>query len=217
LGVIELSAVLLMAAGGAAWGWKYASGRLGSGGQMASSQAQPVAPRASATTEPTLEEQTALDQAKARDLAVSLKMLENAEAERQAREQLQLAQDAERRTAADAMRKQEESARDAARHKSVMRDLEQLGLEQARRDVQISMYSTDWCGVCTRARDYMRSRNIAFQDFDVDHDAAARQRAHALNPSGGVPTIAIDRELLVGFSPESLEDRIARAARKRKH
>jgi glutaredoxin len=215
LGVIGLSALLLMAAAGGAWGWKYASGGLAFGGEAASSAHASPEPRALAI-EPLADAQSALDQAKAQDLAASLKLLERGEAERQERERLQDAQDAQRRSGADATRKQEELARDAARHKAVMHDLEQLGLEQARHNVQITMYSTDWCGVCKRAREYMRSRTIPFTEHDIDHDDAARARAHALNAAGSVPTITIDRELLIGFSAESLEERIARAARKRK-
>ena len=207
-------ALLLMAAAGGAWVWKYVPGMLRLGSQVAPSSGT-LEPRASAA-QPVVDEQSALDQAKAQDLAASLKMLERAEAERQERERLSRAQEAEQRSAADSTRKKEELARDAARHKAVMHDLEQLGLEQARRNVQITMYSTDWCGVCKRARDYMRSRTIAFTELDIDHDAAARDRAHVLNARGSVPTITIDSELLIGFSPESLEDRIARAARKRK-
>jgi glutaredoxin len=61
----------------------------------------------------------------------------------------------------------------------------------------------------------MQAENIAFIDLDVENDLAARSRAHALNPRGSVPTITIDEELLIGFSPTSLESKIERAARRR--
>jgi glutaredoxin len=90
-----------------------------------------------------------------------------------------------------------------------------MSLMAARRNVDITMYSTSWCGVCARARRYMSAQNIPFTELDVEHDASAHARAAILNPRGSVPTIAIDNEVLVGFSAGSLEDGIDRAARKR--
>jgi glutaredoxin len=114
-----------------------------------------------------------------------------------------------------ARRERERQEQDRRRHEAVARDLQQQSLKAARRNVSITMYSTSWCGVCKSARSYMLSQNIPFTELDVEQDASARARAAALNPRGSVPTIAIDNEVLIGFSAGSLEDRIARAARKR--
>ncbi len=104
---------------------------------------------------------------------------------------------------------------DQKRHAEVEAQLRGHALTAARRDVVINMYSTSWCGACAKARAYMREQSIPFNDFDVDQDEAARARATTLNPRGSVPTITIDDQLLVGFSPSGMEDRIARAARRR--
>lgn len=215
MGVVGVVILLLLAAGGGTWGWKYVKPMLGLDGQVVARAAEPTAPP-ELTAQQAADAQSALDQEKARDLAESLQKLERAEAERQAQERTRLAQDDARRSSADEARKKEEAARDAARHKAVTHDLEQLGLEQARRNVKITMYSTDWCGVCKRARKYMETRGIPFTEHDIEHDAAARARSHQLNPRNSVPVITVDKELLVGFDPESLEDSIATAARKRK-
>jgi glutaredoxin len=61
----------------------------------------------------------------------------------------------------------------------------------------------------------MREKSIAFVDYDIDHDERAAQRAHRLNPKHSVPTIDIDGEVMVGFSPESLECQLDRSAKKR--
>jgi glutathione S-transferase len=61
----------------------------------------------------------------------------------------------------------------------------------------------------------MQARRIPYTELDVDRDSAMGARHHALNPRGSVPTIAIDDEVLIGFSSESLEKRIDRAARRR--
>lgn len=89
------------------------------------------------------------------------------------------------------------------------------GLQGARRNVAITMYSTSWCGVCKRARRYMKDKGISFVEHDVDQNAGARAAYRRLNPRQSVPTIQIDDEVLVGFAPQNLEAAIDRAAAKR--
>lgn len=149
------------------------------------------------------------------DLTKSLRMLERAELERRAAEQTREQHEQEQRAAAAAQREREEKERDAKRHEAVKRDLNALGLAAARRNVSITMYSTTWCGFCKKARAYMHQQHIGFTELDVDRDAAAAVRQRALNPSGSVPTIAVDDDVLIGFNPDSLEERINRAARRR--
>ena len=117
--------------------------------------------------------------------------------------------------AAAEARKLADAERDRQRHEAVTRDLQNMGLAAARRNVVINMYSTSWCGACARARAYMTQQNIAFTDFDVERDASANARAAQLNPRGSVPTIVVDDEVIIGFSANSLETRIERAARRR--
>jgi glutaredoxin len=109
----------------------------------------------------------------------------------------------------------EQAEQDRKRHAAVQAQLRGHELAGARRNVLITMYSTSWCGVCTKARAYMREQDIPFTDFDVDHDEAAKGRALTLNPGGSVPTMTVDDQLLIGFSPGALETRIERAARVR--
>jgi glutaredoxin len=149
------------------------------------------------------------------ELTKSLRMLQQAEQDRRARELAERARAEERRAAAALAREREDKVRDERRHEEVKRELDALSAAPARRDVSIIMYSTSWCGVCSRARAYMQAKNIPFTDLDVEHDAAAHDRERALNPRGTVPTITVDDDVMIGFSPESLENRITRAVRRR--
>jgi glutaredoxin len=199
-----LSAVLVLVAGG------YCAWALVGARRAEPPPAAPVAvtvPREVETTKPAKPVED--------DLTRSLRMLERAELERRALEQTREQSEQEQRAAAATQRQREEKERDAKRHEAVQRDLNALGLASARRSVSITMYSTTWCGFCKKARAYMQQQHIEFTDLDVDRDVAAAARQRALNPSGSVPTIAVDEEVLIGFSPDSLEDRINRAARRR--
>jgi len=85
----------------------------------------------------------------------------------------------------------------------------------ARRRVPVVMYSTAWCGVCKRARKYFEENRIAFEEHDVDQNAAARAEYERLNPRRSVPTIKIADEVVVGFSAVAVERALDAAARAR--
>lgn len=115
---------------------------------------------------------------------------------------------------ARALEQQREIAeQDRRRHDMIEADMHARAVTRARQHVSVVMYSTSWCGACRRAREYMQQSGIAYVDHDVEHDAAAAQRAHALNPRRSVPVIEVGgRQVLVGFSPAALEGALASAA-----
>lgn len=82
---------------------------------------------------------------------------------------------------------------------------EQEARARARARVPIILYGTAWCGACRQARSYMRAQGIAFTDLDVESNPAARTTYAQLNPARTVPTLQVGREVLRGFSPDSLE------------
>lgn len=82
-------------------------------------------------------------------------------------------------------------------------------------EVRIEMYATTWCGSCRRARAYLDFNGIAYTEYDIDQDEAAKERLSKLNPRRSIPTFQIDDIVQIGFSPESLEYKLNQAARKR--
>jgi glutaredoxin 3 len=88
-------------------------------------------------------------------------------------------------------------------------------LSAAMRSVPIRMYTTSWCPVCTKAKAWMAAKQIAYVELDVEASEGNRRAQRALNPRGGVPTIDIDGEVIVGFGPSDVEAAIRRAAERR--
>jgi len=88
-------------------------------------------------------------------------------------------------------------------------------LAAARRRVPVVMYSTDWCGVCRRARQYFAENQISFEEHDVDRDPRAREEYLRLNPRRSVPTIKVGDEVIVGFSAQAVNAALDSAARRR--
>lgn len=75
---------------------------------------------------------------------------------------------------------------------------------------KVTILSAQWCGVCTRAKNYMKSRNIAFEEWDIDQSDYARAKMNELGAKG-VPVILVGKQKMVGFSPENLDAMIKNA------
>jgi glutaredoxin 3 len=66
----------------------------------------------------------------------------------------------------------------------------------------IIVYSTPTCPYCVYAKNYFKSKGLAFEDVDVskDHNRAVEM----IHKSGqmGVPVIDINGAIMVGFEPD---------------
>ncbi len=88
-------------------------------------------------------------------------------------------------------------------------------LAQAMREVPVTVYFTTWCPHCRHARAWLTQRKIPYEGLDVELDLSAARELRQLNPRGGVPTIVIDGQTMVGFNASEVERRMVAAARKR--
>ena len=69
---------------------------------------------------------------------------------------------------------------------------------------EVILYSTAWCGYCRRAREYFRSHDIAFTEYDVEKSSKGK-RDYKRMGARGVPVILIGKKKLNGFSAASFE------------
>jgi glutaredoxin 3 len=72
----------------------------------------------------------------------------------------------------------------------------------------VTVYSTPTCPWCDRAKEYLRSRNVPFRDVDVASDIDSAREMVQISGQQGVPVIATDQEVIVGFD----QIRLARIA-----
>jgi glutaredoxin len=73
----------------------------------------------------------------------------------------------------------------------------------------ITMYSASWCGVCKKAREFLRTENLAFIEKDIEKDpGAASELARKAQAAGvsanGVPVFDVGGRILGGFDPQAL-------------
>jgi glutaredoxin len=69
---------------------------------------------------------------------------------------------------------------------------------------KVTIFTTEWCGVCRKAKSYMASHGIAYDEFDIEKSRSAKT---AFDRLGGraVPVILVGKEKMIGFSPSKLE------------
>lgn len=81
--------------------------------------------------------------------------------------------------------------------------------DQAQKAI-VSVYGTSWCPACRMTREYLARRHIAFNDYDLEKDADARQeladkQARAGLHFGGVPVVDVNGTLMEGFDARAIE------------
>jgi len=72
----------------------------------------------------------------------------------------------------------------------------------------VKIYTATWCTWCERAKTYMRSKGIAFNEYDVENSVTGRLEYKRLNGKG-VPIILVGDQRMNGFSPDRLDQMLA--------
>ena len=72
----------------------------------------------------------------------------------------------------------------------------------------VKVYSTPTCPWCIKAKDYLTSKNIDFEDIAV---TKTRQGALEMNQKSGqrgVPVLDIDGQIVIGFDQKKIDELI---------
>jgi glutaredoxin len=56
------------------------------------------------------------------------------------------------------------------------------------------------------AKQYISSKGVSYQDFDVSGDAEAREEMVKISGQMGVPVIIIDGEIIIGFDRSRIDE-----------
>ncbi|HET8705880.1 MAG TPA: glutaredoxin family protein [Pseudomonadales bacterium] len=66
---------------------------------------------------------------------------------------------------------------------------------------KVVMYSASWCGYCKQARQFFKSNDIPFKEYDVENSAKGK-RDYEKMQGKGVPIILVDKRKMQGFNSE---------------
>jgi glutaredoxin-like YruB-family protein len=74
----------------------------------------------------------------------------------------------------------------------------------------VIIYSTDWCGFCKMAKQYLTQKNVPFVEKNVEHDYEAYQEFQKkMGGHSGVPVLDIDGKLILGFDRPAIDAALA--------
>ncbi|MFC1703251.1 glutaredoxin family protein [Candidatus Omnitrophota bacterium] len=69
----------------------------------------------------------------------------------------------------------------------------------------VKVYSTPTCPYCIKAKDYLNQKGVSYENIDVSSDRSKLDEMIKLSGQMGVPVIAVDKEVIVGFDQERIE------------
>ncbi|MDO4535555.1 MAG: glutaredoxin domain-containing protein [Clostridium perfringens] len=69
----------------------------------------------------------------------------------------------------------------------------------------VKVYTTSTCPWCTKAKDYLKSLNIDFEELNVQSDMIARDEMIKKTKQGHVPVLDINGEIIIGFKQDLID------------
>lgn len=72
-------------------------------------------------------------------------------------------------------------------------------------DTIVKIYSTSWCVYCRMAKEYFKSKNVAFEEVDIEHDREKALELVERTGQSGVPVIDIGEQTILGFDRERID------------
>ena len=69
----------------------------------------------------------------------------------------------------------------------------------------VKVYSTNACPWCVKAKNYLKSVGVAFEEFNVQEDMNARDEMINKSKQMGVPVLDRDGTVIVGFDKNAID------------
>ncbi len=74
----------------------------------------------------------------------------------------------------------------------------------------VKMYTTTWCGICVHTKRYLNSKNVEFEEIDIEEQPQYGDMIEKL--TGGfrvVPTLDINGKVMVNPSRKEIDEALA--------
>lgn len=69
----------------------------------------------------------------------------------------------------------------------------------------VKVYTTNSCPWCVKAKTYLKSKNISFEELNVQEDMKAREEMVKKSNQMGVPVLDINGTIIIGFDKNSID------------
>ena len=71
--------------------------------------------------------------------------------------------------------------------------------------MNVKVYSTKFCPHCRMAKEFLKEKNIQFEEINVQEDTEAAREMIERSGQAGVPVIEIDGQMVIGFNVEQIK------------
>lgn len=72
----------------------------------------------------------------------------------------------------------------------------------------VKVYSTSTCPWCIKLKQFLKDKNIEFEDIDVSQSQEKAQELVEKSGQMGVPVIEIDGKIIVGFNQAEISSKL---------
>ena len=94
------------------------------------------------------------------------------------------------------------------RYDSNIREEEQgSSKDSTRKENDVILFTKESCADCDKAREFLKSKNIIFTEYNVDTDKQAAQKRKSVDDGEDVPLAIINKDRIHGFS-ESIYSKV---------
>jgi len=76
--------------------------------------------------------------------------------------------------------------------------------------MSVKVYSTSSCPWCTVAKNYLSSKNVRFEDVDVNRDREAAMEMVRKSGQRGVPVLEINGSIIIGFDQTAIDNALSK-------
>lgn len=70
----------------------------------------------------------------------------------------------------------------------------------------VIVYSSPLCPWCTKVKDYLDSKNVSYEAYNVAKDRDKAMEMVDKSGQQGVPVLDIDGEIIIGFDKSSIDE-----------
>lgn len=72
--------------------------------------------------------------------------------------------------------------------------------------MEIKVYTTNTCPWCDTAKKYLAEKGLQFEEINVSEDPEKATELIKISGQTGVPVIVINKQVIVGFNKEKIEE-----------
>ncbi len=69
---------------------------------------------------------------------------------------------------------------------------------------KVKVFSTPTCAYCVTLKEFLKEKNVVFEDIDVSQDEDALNEMVKKSGQMGVPVLDIDGQIIIGFDKEKI-------------